>query len=772
MADPYLTGAILHFGERGTARDGGHYVSVQLTKAGAFVIDDDKVFQTSPETALELVSHHGKILLFGPAPDTTELPESIRRSSAHRTTLTIHDVAGRTPDSAGRRKEAGTDTPKLGGCSGPAGTPPAPGMRVPMEDEPAEPAHGAQGLGRSAQGFGRSVQELGLDRQVELLRLELQRLAFSDTSSDATVSTLGLSFPHTAGEHDISMLDLESAVEAADRDLMCGRGPGTLLEHNFPWFAVIVLSGPALALFTREGKAGRRHVNTDEVQRIFGATVLRSVYRPGRRPRTARGGGVLTGASDPTLVLELPSESAHTRLCRAVASLPAQGPFRLRLHELPRDLIPSPELYPNERNRRCPGRVMIQNIRAAGPTQAVGIAKRLVLESLKRDAPPDEAEVFMVGGSASQGAPGSKSWTVFLPLLDPAVAEQAVTGLHQRVVNKSVIMAYGAGPLAHCALCGSRGHSQDECRVFTLLLFKRDGVPWTQPEIEDHNKGLQAMRCKRGYGGEGPSSLLILLFGNERDLTCAVLSVVRLMRSGAPHPYATAPRFTEGFCPRGCNRCLWPRTRADVHTAATCPGTRLLPATLPVRIAVDSEGFAEIGKDGAAEPRSVPVCTSTAPPEPRVAHPPLAHRDSAAHCAAPSRPAPSPGAEEDSTASAAAARDKLGLPPTPVSPATLPPTHALPSVPDTGSQPARAVDYPSTPVRHSTRTVTPSPKALELIASRPLSFSPGKAPKRPHESEGFSDAGATGGELLPLAPGETQMRPRKKKQNSNSRRKY
>jgi hypothetical protein len=167
---------------------------------------------------------------------------------------------------------------------------------------------------------------------------------------------------------------------------------------------------------------------------------------------------------------------------------------------------------------------MIQNIPAAGPTQAVGVAKRLVLDSLKRDAPPDEAEVFMVGGSASQGAPGSRSWTVFLPLLDPAVAQQAVTRLHQRVVNKSVIRAYGAGPLAHCALCGSRGHSQDECRVFTLLLFKRDGVPWTQPEIEDHNKGLQAMRCKRGYGGEGPSSLLMLLFGSEQALTSAVLS--------------------------------------------------------------------------------------------------------------------------------------------------------------------------------------------------------------------------------------------------------
>ena len=158
-------------------------------------------------------------------------------------------------------------------------------------------------------------------------------------------------------------------------------------------------------------------------------------------------------------------------------------------------------------------------------------------------------------------------------------------------------MAYGAGPLAHCALCGSRGHSQDECRVFTLLLFKRDGVPWTQPEIEDHSKGLQAMRCKRGYGGEGPSSLLILFFGSERALTSAALSVVKLMRSGTPHPYATAPRFTVGFCPRGCNRCLWPRTRTDVHTAATCPGIRLLPAALPVRITVGSEGFAEIGKD-------------------------------------------------------------------------------------------------------------------------------------------------------------------------------
>ena len=71
-------------------------------------------------------------------------------------------------------------------------------------------------------------------------------------------------------------------------------------------------------------------------------------------------------------------------------------------------------------------------------------------------------------------------------------------------------MAYGAGPLAHCALCGRRGHLQEECRPFTLLLFKRDGVPWTQPEIDGHTKGLQALHYKRGYGGEGPSSSCFL----------------------------------------------------------------------------------------------------------------------------------------------------------------------------------------------------------------------------------------------------------------------
>jgi hypothetical protein len=286
----HLTGAILHFGERGTARDGGHFFSVQLTKAGAFVIDDDRVFQTSPETVLELVREHGKILLFGPAPDSTDLPESIRDSgAAHKTIMTTHDVAGCTPDSAARWKKSDTGLPEPGGCTGPVAAPDTV-IHVPMDDEPAEPAHGAQGLGRSAQGLGRSTQERGLDQQVECLRLALQRLAISDTSSDATVSAPGLSFPRTAGGHDMSMHDLESEVEAAERDLKCGRGPGTLQEHNFPWFAVVVLSGPALALFTREGKAGRRHVNTDEVQRIFGSTVLRSVYRPGRRPRAARGG--------------------------------------------------------------------------------------------------------------------------------------------------------------------------------------------------------------------------------------------------------------------------------------------------------------------------------------------------------------------------------------------------------------------------------------------------------------------------------------------------
>ena len=129
-------------------------------------------------------------------------------------------MAGCTPDSAGRRKDADTDLPKPGAGAAPD-TPPPPDMHVSMDDEPAEPAHGGQGLGRSA-------QERGLDHQVEWLRLELQRLALSDTSSDVTVSAPGLSFPRTAGGHDMSMHDLESEVEAAERDLKCGRGPGTL----------------------------------------------------------------------------------------------------------------------------------------------------------------------------------------------------------------------------------------------------------------------------------------------------------------------------------------------------------------------------------------------------------------------------------------------------------------------------------------------------------------------------------------------------------------
>ena len=242
----------------------------------------------------------------------------------------------------------------------------------------------------------------------------------------------------------------------------------------------------------------------------------------------------------------------------------------------------------------------------------------------------------------------------------------------------------------------------------------------------------------------------MLLFGSEQALTSAVLSVVELMRSGAPHPYATAPRFTVGFCPRGCNRCLWPRTRTDVHTAATCPGIRLLPATLPVRITVGSEGFAEIGKDGAAEPRSVP--TSAAPPGPGVPPPPPAPMDVAAHSAAPSRPAPSLGAEGDSAASATPARDELGLPP--MSPAARPPTHALPPVSATGSQSARAVDHPSTPKRRSTRTMTPSSRGLEFIADRAGSASPAKTRRPPDsEPESCSDADTAGGGPAPPAPG-------------------
>ena len=159
--------------------------------------------------------------------------------------------------------------------------------------------------------------------------------------------------------------------------------------------------------------------------------------------------GGLVGALDPTLVLELPSEQALTRLCRAVASLPAQGPHRLRLRELGRELIPNSELYPTERSRRCPARVTLKNVPAPGATAAVALAKRLVLDLLNRGRPLDEAEVFMVGGSASQsGGPSSRSWTVFLPLLDPAVAQQVVAGLHQRVVNKFTIMAWRRAPRA------------------------------------------------------------------------------------------------------------------------------------------------------------------------------------------------------------------------------------------------------------------------------------------------------------------------------------
>ena len=634
-----------------------------------------------------------------------------------------------------------------------------------MEDETAEPACEERGLGRAVPAQDR-------DHQVELLRQALQRLAITGAGNDATLSGPGRPFPRVqeADVTHMSIGDLESEVESAARDPSCDRGPGSLEDCNFPWFAVLVLNGPALALFTREGKSGRRHVDTDEVQRIFGPTVLRSVYRPGRRARMVQ--GVLAGASDPSLVLELPTELALIHLCRAVATLPALGPFRLRLRELDRDLIPNPELYPAERGRRCPGRVTLQNITAAGPTAAVAVAKRLVLQSLNRPTLPDEAEVFMVGGSASQrGGPGSRSWTVFLPLLDPAVAQKAVDGLHQQVVGRCTILAYGVGRLAQCALCGSRGHSQDECRIYTLLLFKRDGVPWTQPEIDGHSKGLQALRYKRGYGGEGPSSLLILLFNNERALISAVLSVVQLMRSGASHPYATAPRFTEGYCPRGCNRCLWPRTRANVHTAATCSEIRLLPAALPVRITVSPEGFAGIGKDGAAEPSSVPIHTlpartgrSTAPA-------------SASPGATSGLSAPSNG---ENPVSAAPAHTGSGLLPPPV--ASAPPllTHAPLPVPAPGSQPAPAVAHHSTPVlatglqsapavappvtptRVSKRMATPSSKGLELIADRADSASPSKA-KRPLEYglESRSEAGIADGRLVPLRKKQHTTNPSK-----------
>ena len=123
--------------------------------------------------------------------------------------------------------------------------------------------------------------------------------------------------------------------------------------------------------------------------------------------------------------------------------------------------------------------------------------------------------------------------------------------------------------------------------------------------------------------------------------------------------------------------------------------------------------------------------------------PPLAPMEMAAHSAAPSRPAPSLGAEGDSAASATPARDELGLPP--MSPAARPPTHALPPVSAAGSQSARAVDHPSTPKRRSTRTMTPSSRGLEFIADRAGSASPAKTRRPPDsEPESCSDADTAG----------------------------
>jgi hypothetical protein len=735
----HLRGAILHFGERDSARDGGHYISVQLTRAGAFVIDDEKVYQTTPDKALELVCAHGKILLFGPAPGSAELPECVRRAVCDAAML-MQDVDDHLPRPA--TKVSQVKTPRADSCTGPAGrtlvAPDATPAR--MEDVPAVPVHREHDLDHMAL---RRVP----DGQVESLRRALLELNISDTRCDETAGGLGLLFPRVAKTdlRHTSMQDLEREVEAAERDPACMRSPGTLQGPNLPWFAVVILSGPALALFTHEGKSGRRHVNTDEVERLFGPMVLRCVYRPARRARMTQGG--LVGALDPTLVLELPSEQALTRLCRAVASLPAQGPHRLRLRELGRELIPNSELYPTERSRRCPARVTLKNVPAPGATAAVALAKRLVLDLLNRGRPLDEAEVFMVGGSASQsGGPSSRSWTVFLPLLDPAVAQQVVAGLHQRVVNKFTIMAYGAGPLAHCALCGRRGHLQEECRPFTLLLFKRDGVPWTQPEIDGHNKGLQALHFKRGYGGEGPSSLLILFFGSEQNLTSAVLSVVELMRSGSPHPYATVPRFTEGFCPRGCNRCLWPRTRGNVHTAATCPGTRLLPAALPVRITIGPEGFAEIGRGGAAEPRSASIDPPTTPTD-RATTPMLPPSGAmAVRSVTPGRTALTQ-AEAEVVAPATSAHNG-SVPPPPATSPLLPLVTCTPLGPTPSSRSAPAVNSSDTSARPR-RTITPSRKGAEAIADRADSASSAGA-KRLLELESSSEAGTDQQRLEPL----------------------
>ena len=98
--------------------------------------------------------------------------------------------------------------------------------------------------------------------------------------------------------------------------------------------------------------------------------------------------------------------------------------------------------------------------------------------------------------------------------------------------------------------------------------------------------------------------------------------------------------------------------------------------------------------------------------------------------------------------------------------------HALPPLPATGSQSARAVDHPGTPVRRSTRTITPSLKGLELIADRAGSASPAKTRRLPDsEPESCSDADTAGGGLVPPALGGVRPKGKtraKKKQHTTS----
>jgi hypothetical protein len=280
--------------------------------------------------------------------------------------------------------------------------------------------------------------------------------------------------------------------------------------------------------------------------------------------------------------------------------MPSFGAFRLRLREPDPHLLPDIKLYPKFRDDRFPGRAVFRNVRAPGSTAAVASVKKRIMLLLGAD---EEADIFMVGGGATPSSAQRGHWTVYLAFLDPSVASTAITAIHGTRLGMSTVIATGVKKLAWCTACHQHGHTREHCKTFAVLLYKRDGVVWTQDEIDAHASVLSASHSKRGYGGDAPSSLLMLLFKTEQSMLRAMFAITTDMHDCRPHPYATAPRFSSGLCPQGYNRCLRLRTRADSHSALSCPGETLIPSMLPARIIVSDDGLANVGIDGAAEPR-------------------------------------------------------------------------------------------------------------------------------------------------------------------------